>query len=242
MSDTDRQELTVLCCNVGTKYPDDWVYRLRDMIDEHISVPYAFVCISDHEIPGVKTVAPTPSLEGWWCKLDYFKPGQFSGQCLAIDLDVTVVGDVSSLAREHLTAARETRRQKKMNSSVMSWVPSPQTDAIWTDDPPAAKVFDKSNRDAFFGDQIYIAHRYPTYALYGDEVVMFKKHLEWGVIDLPEKARVVFFNGEPKPHRDNMRQYGWNARTLEGYELGLTTEAQRCNWDGSVGHHEDRHE
>lgn len=201
-------------------------------------MPYKFWCVSDHEIKirGVETILATPTLQGWWAKLDYFRPGLFEGPCIALDLDITITGDIGPLVRNTLTAARETRRQTKMNSSVMSWTPSATTDAIWTPEPPAAKTFDKNNRDAFFGDQIYIAHRYPQYELYGDEVMMFKKHLEWGAVPLPEETAIVFFNGEPKPHRPQMMDYDWNAVTFEGYDLPQFPESQRCRWDG---HYED---
>lgn len=222
--------MNILCCCTGTKYNDDWVYRLRDMVGP----VDRFVCISDREIDGIEVIQATPTLKGWWAKLDYFRPGLFEGPCISLDLDITVTGDVTELAREELTAARETKRRRKMNSSVMAWVPSEKTDRIWTPTPDAAPEFDKHNKTQFFGDQTYIAHMHPDYKLFGDEVMMFRKHLDWGEKELTDATKVVFFNGEPKPHRDIVQQFDWNSKTFEGYEVSDMAVVQHCNWDGST--------
>jgi len=230
MPDMASQNINILSCCVGSKYSNDWVYRLSSMVAKNCSAPYRFVCISDRDIEGIETIESTSSLQGWWAKLDYFRPGLFEGPCISLDLDITIVGDIAELQREPLTAARETRRQKKMNSSVMAWEPDGFTDRIWNPNPPASK----SKREGFFGDQIYIANTYPKYHLFGDEVLMFKKHLEGGKVPLPPEAKVVFFNGEPKPHREEVMQYEWNKITWDGYDLPEMGIAQTTDWKGAV--------
>lgn len=222
--------MNVLCCCTGTRYEHTWVYRLRAMVEEHCSVPVRFRVITDHEIPGVETIHTT--LPGWWAKLDFFRPGLFEGPCVSLDLDVTVVGDIADLQRTEFTAARETRRQNKMNSSVMAWEPTPRTNNIWTPDPPISDRKKNTECGKFWGDQSYIASKLPEYFLFGDEVLMYKKHIQDGV--LPDEAKVVFFNTEPKPHRPEALVHRWNARTWAAFKL---PEMDYATGDDPYGYH-----
>ena len=71
--------LTVACCNVGDylgmgqKYVD----TLRSMCARHCP-PHEFVCITEAE------------QAGYWCKLELFRPGRFTGNVLYLDLDVVI--------------------------------------------------------------------------------------------------------------------------------------------------------
>lgn len=80
--------LTVACVNVGNYEGrgDEYVRRLRSMVDRHLSQPHRFECITQSDKPG------------WWAKIDLFQPGRFEGRVLYFDLDTVITGELDTLA------------------------------------------------------------------------------------------------------------------------------------------------
>ena len=90
--------MRIVCVCVGDRYPDKWVYRLRRMVTRHLPGRHEFICFSDREIPGVKTLPAILPHAGWWSKMSLFQPGVLPGLNLYFDLDVVITGDISALA------------------------------------------------------------------------------------------------------------------------------------------------
>ncbi len=209
--------LTVFCGNVGVKWDDVWVHRLCRMVKVNCSVPYRFICISDHEIPGIETRDASPiRLDpnkpcGGWVKLDYFRQDT-DGPCIALDLDVTVVGDIASLQRETLSMAHTHRRgTQHVNASVMAWTRDSLTEGIYTDNIP----YDTHPR----GEQEYIRDNYPQLE-WLDRCYSYKSHLTPETrLHLPDDALVIFFHGHPTPASPETWKYEWNIETWHGMEI-----------------------
>ncbi|RYF05592.1 MAG: hypothetical protein EOO77_28210 [Oxalobacteraceae bacterium] len=97
--------LTVACVyktfsngSFGGAYDDSWVQKLQHGVSRHLSVPHEFVCLSDSFVPGV-TVAPLRNdWEGWWSKIELFRPSLFRGPVLSFDLDVMITGTLDEFA------------------------------------------------------------------------------------------------------------------------------------------------
>ena len=200
--------LTVLCGNIGTKWPDVWVHRLKQMVENHCSVPYQFKCISDHNIPGMATVdASSVRLDetkpqGCWVKLDYFRRSvSGSGPCIALDLDTTIIGDIATLQSRRLAFAIDSR--ERVNSSVMAWTPDEQTDAIYTNNIPYEEYP--------HGDQEYIRDSYSGYRKLAG-CYSYKVDLFYGSMEMPSDVKVVFFHGTPTPAAQSAMKHKWNAR------------------------------
>ncbi len=93
--------ITVACVEWGNYLlrGTEYVMKLRSMVARHLSLPHRFVCLSDDPVgrPGVQRIALTPGREGWWNKVELFRPGLFTGRVLALDLDTVIVGSLDEL-------------------------------------------------------------------------------------------------------------------------------------------------
>jgi hypothetical protein len=139
------QEITtVLCVRFGTRYGRDYVERLRNMVERHITVPYEFVCLTDDAvpIPGVRSIVQPNARygKGWWHKVHMFDPSlPIRGRILYFDLDVVIHNNIDKLItvwRNDFLGIRDFNRQfyanwNNLNSSVMAWNHGSQNH-IWT--------------------------------------------------------------------------------------------------------------
>ena len=178
--------ITVACVNVGDRYPDHYVHILRDMVYRYLHAEHRFVCLSDHDIEDVE-VQKVPN-QGWWSKIELFRPGRFEGRVLYLDLDVCVVGPLDDLIER--PGIIKDWHLPSFNSSVMVW------DAGTLDHIHRLWVPEVALR--LHGDQDWITEMEPDWPLFPEGwCVSFKKHCTPKV---PPDARVVCFHGTPKPH------------------------------------------
>lgn len=90
-------------------YTDDHVRILRAMVAKHLSVPHRFVCVSDHDIPGMDTVEldTTTHVPGTrFAKLMLFRPDAaaiLGARILYLDLDCVVTGNLDPLVERNET-------------------------------------------------------------------------------------------------------------------------------------------
>lgn len=82
----------------------EYVYRLRDAVKRHLSVPHRFVCISDIELPGCDTLPLIPMPEAdaktfvVWYKLQLHRPENgLTGRTMFIDLDTLIADDFADV-------------------------------------------------------------------------------------------------------------------------------------------------
>ncbi|HOW98598.1 MAG TPA: hypothetical protein P5567_15425 [Kiritimatiellia bacterium] len=95
-------DLNVACVKWGTKFPADYVNRLRAMVRRNLPLPHRFVCLTDDPAglaSGIEPLGLRGGLEYCWNKLELFRPGLFSGDdiCLYFDLDVVITGPIDAL-------------------------------------------------------------------------------------------------------------------------------------------------
>ncbi len=212
--------LTVLCGCIGPKWGDVWVHRLARMVEEHCSVPYRFICVSDREIEGITTVPASPvkldrkKPQGCWVKLDYFRREvSGDGPCIAFDLDIVIVGDIAALQSKKFSTAQIADH---ISSSVMAWTPSEETDRIYTSEIPY--------REYPRGDQEFIAIRCDWTPLKG--CISYKIHLVPSTRrTLPEGLTIISFHGTPTPADPEVLRYDWNKRTWK--DLTITERTTR---------------
>lgn len=206
--------LTVACVlRSGGRYSAEWVRKLRDGVARHMSAEHRFVCLSDVSVP-CERIELTESMPGWWSKMELFKPGQFDGPVLFLDLDSLIVGDVAPLARTSpgFTMVSDFYSPRLGNSCVLSWVGD--YSAIWSAfiaDP--AQIMDDRDRmpGARVGDQSFIHDTLGAFDTFDPaQVVSFKKDAQRGP---GPDARVVCFHGDPKPDAPSARwaHEAWSA-------------------------------
>lgn len=179
--------LTVACIRVGDRYGPEYPATLRRMVARHLSEPYRFVCVTEHEWDGER-MEPEPGLPGWWQKVALFKPGRFSGRVLFLDLDIVVLGCLDPLVQRAGNWIMKDPWAPTFNSSVMTW-DAGTADHIYTSFRPT--VMQRINGDQ---DWITLISEWQTYDP-DNEVVSFKG------CGGQRKGVVSVFHGEPKPHQ-----------------------------------------
>lgn len=165
---TDRTVVCVL--NMGDfrkrPYQPHWVQKLRRMVARNLG-EHRFVVLSNVEVPGVETIMLRRPWEGWWSKLEAFKPGLFDGRVLMLDLDVLITDDLTPLFNwpgqfvamksegNGPTRIQEGKRVTSgLNSGTMAWTPCEQTERLYTE-------FHAGYQNELRGDQDWITEQYP---------------------------------------------------------------------------------
>jgi len=143
------------------------VRRLQRNIKKHLKTPHRFVCLTNltKPIDGIETIALTEGWPGWWSKIEFFKPGQFNGPVLSLDLDLMICGSIDKLAGPWpgLVMLRDCPTYRHVsNSGLMYWNPAKNrvTDNIFNTfkaDPfTVMKDYSGINGVTMFGDQGFI--------------------------------------------------------------------------------------
>ena len=151
---------TVCCINTGTKYGDDYVRKLRNMVERQLS-GHDFVCFSDHFIADVKVIKIPDASKSWWDKMALFAPDlSIRYPALYFDLDVLIAGDLTELAVDQPFAII---KQWKNITSAKTW-PAYNSSVMYWREPPSGKVWAKWIVDPekwieeFRGDQDFLAY------------------------------------------------------------------------------------
>lgn len=205
--------LNVWCVKNGTKYTDDDVYILQDMVARNLRASHRFHCLADRDIGGVNCTIPEENWPGWWSKLLLFRYA--AGFNLYLDLDSVVVGPLDDLISKTLSMPANWAQSGHggCQSSVMAWgQPYPLIpESFHVERLAAPRAGNCGDYNGLWGDQEFIT------SLYGDPgsdrihamqgVISYKYHCQQG---LPSDAKVVCFHGEPKP---NQVQDEWVIRS-----------------------------
>jgi hypothetical protein len=216
----------VVCCvKWGTKYPPDYVNRLRSMVARHFPGPHEFVCLTedaaglDREI---RTLSLPDHLTGFWNKIslfrrDLFEPGR---TVIYLDLDLVIVGRLDFLLDRPggFRFIGSWRRKRAMNSSVMRFQAGGQAH-VYERFIERAEEIVSSGRYA--GDQNWITEQIPDATFFPPgKIVSYKLDMPSHVLPLakklgldfgfikaprfltvapPEGASIVVFHGKPDP-------------------------------------------
>lgn len=217
--------LTVLCVRYGNKYGKEYVERLRNMVQRHLTLPYEFVCLTDDPSPisGVRLIIEPNAgyAKPWWHKVHMFDPSlPISGRILYLDLDVLICGNIDKLVlnkeEKDFFGIRDFNRKfipnwNILNSSVMSWEGGYHPD-IWTvfkTDPTKAQRLHGDqdwiwqvarSRITFWPDQYIMSYKWELRERSETERVSGKLRFKTTRNPIiPKECCVVVFHGDPKP-------------------------------------------
>ena len=92
--------ISVVCVYWGDKFPVEYVYNLKSMVERNTTVPHEFVCFSDRQIPNIKTKILDKGLSGWWNKLQMFNTKfGLNKDVVYFDLDTLVTNNIDWLMK-----------------------------------------------------------------------------------------------------------------------------------------------
>lgn len=171
-------------------------------------------CLTDMPLDckGVTALPLKHNWPGWWSKMELFRP-DLAGDCLYMDLDTTIVGDLSDIASvDCLTVPADFYwpGTRKIQSSFM-FIPDRCRNQIWKawTENPKRHMRECVTRHRW-GDQGFLQRYWKDAQRWQEvlpgQVISYKCHVrrrksarEFGTGYLPENARVVCFHGKPRP-------------------------------------------
>lgn len=90
--------ISVVCVCWGSKFPLEYVYNLKSMVETNTTIDHEFVCFSDKKINGVETRILKPGYDGWWNKLQLFDTSRgLRERVVYLDLDTLITGNIDWL-------------------------------------------------------------------------------------------------------------------------------------------------
>lgn len=213
--------LTVACLFVKGEYPytEEYVHRLKRMVDRWCDQPFTFVCLTDRSwlFSGTDIkVIPIQKIQdcfAYWTKIELFNPiRQWTGRVLYLDLDTLIVAPLAPIlsvistfaltADPHQVGMRTTDRYgrkivRRFNSSVMLWDGGTQTELFtdWT--------LDVAKR--LSGDQDWYAERCPE--AFGMPRAWFPRLSEVGRPPFQSDVKIIL-SKYPKNHVA-AREHDW---------------------------------
>jgi hypothetical protein len=188
--------LTVVCVNVNDYLGkgQEYVDKLHAMVKRNLNQPFQFKCITDSP------------MKGWWAKVGLFRPGQFQGRVMYIDLDSVITGSLDQLV-EHkgiidMYGAHWGKNRHEYNSSVMVW-----------DAGEHEEIFNEYSTTVptcFIGDQDWMTYLggWDGFPNQNDSILSYKWFCEDIAPKYPEPTdcKIWCFHGKPKPHEID---FGW---------------------------------
>lgn len=178
----------------GGEFTAEHVQRLAGQVA-------GLVCLSDVEVPGVKTIPMLHNWPKWFSKFELFRP-DIKGDLLYFDLDTVVVGDISELRAANQTTMLSDFYRPHLPASGLMYLKEHDRQKVWDYwiKAPAKHMARAITRECW-GDQGILRE------VLGDEVarweeqapgaaVSYKVHCKNG---LPSGAKVVCFHGNPRP-------------------------------------------
>jgi hypothetical protein len=181
--------LTVACVEWGNYLGrgEEYVEKLRAGVGRWLQLSHEFVC-----------VRPEGELQGWWNKIELFRPGRFTGRVLYLDLDSVIVGQLDELAISPGIVYLKDWGWKKhvYGSGTMVWDAGDHEDIF--------RRFSPMVSEWFAGDQDWMTHLGGWAPLPAHLCRSYRYHCKDRP---PADCSVVAFHGQPKPHEVG----GWVA-------------------------------
>lgn len=192
----------------GGNYTPEHVERLRRQVPN-------FQVFTLTDIPGVPNKIPLLyNWPGWWSKLELCRP-DIVGDLFYLDLDSTVVGDLSQMSSVYRTTMlSDFYRPEHVQSSVMLLTQNDRRRIwqAWISGPYAHIDRYKTRRVGFNGDQNFIEDVLGAYNIQRfqtqlpGQAISYKVHIakhlytpDFNWRATYPAARVIVFHGKPRP-------------------------------------------
>ena len=208
------------CVCYGEKYSVEYVQKLYNMVQRNTTIEHNFFIFTDNmemKIDGHVNIRTFPeTLNGWWNKMQLFRPDTLDGDTLYMDLDVVITGNIDCFFNyepeaDFIGMNDFNPDTKIFNSSVFKFKPEAMKSKLWqpfTDD--RTKWLRYSGDQNVISDLI-IGHpgtrSFPdswtqSYKWYDRKGQRYHKG-KW-TFEHNGESLVTVFHGEPNPHQSDM--------------------------------------
>jgi hypothetical protein len=86
----------VLSQNKNGIYDSSWVKKLHNAISRNLTIPHRFICLSNCDVE-CERIFLDDTGDGFWTKLQLFKPGNIVGPTLYLDLDTVICQNIDEI-------------------------------------------------------------------------------------------------------------------------------------------------
>ena len=208
------------CVCYGKKYSVEYVQKLYNMVKRNTTLEHNFFIFTDNiemEIDGHVNIRTFPeTLNGWWNKMQLFRPDTLDGDTLYMDLDVVITGNIDCFFNyepeaDFIGMNDFNPDTKIFNSSVFKFKPEAMKSKLWqpfTDD--------RTKWLRYSGDQNVISDLiigHPGTRSFTDSWTQSYKwydrkgrryHKGKWTFEHNGESLVTVFHGEPNPHQSDM--------------------------------------
>ncbi len=210
--------INIACVRVGNKYGIEYVERLRNMVQRHMSsVAYRIICLTDDPKP-VDMVNMIDireyELDGWWSKMcllnPYIRSQYGNARTIYFDLDTVICGDLTPLINyngqfgicENFSKLAGVDWPCSYGSCVMSLSPGFGYD-VWKEFWRNKTFY--QNQCGKHGDQLAIEYIWPHAELLQNSVPegYFVGRRDFPSTK-PDNASIMVFAGKHKPHNTDI--------------------------------------
>ena len=103
-------------------YDATWVTKLKNSVDRNLTLPHRFICLSDCDVKCDRIPLDTDG-DGFWAKLQLFKPNLFNGPVLYLDLDTVICSNINEIIKSVMNEkfVMWLEADKQIHSSAMMW-------------------------------------------------------------------------------------------------------------------------
>ena len=208
------------CVCYGEKYSVEYVQKLYNMVQRNTTLEHNFFIFTDNiemKIDGHVNIRTFPeTLNGWWNKMQLFRPDTLEGDTLYMDLDVVITGNIDCFFNyepeaDFIGMNDFNPDTKIFNSSVFKFKPEAMKSKLWQ---PFTN--DRIKWLRFSGDQNVISDlikghpgtkSFPdswtqSYKWYDRKGKRYHKG-KW-TFEHNGESLVTVFHGEPNPHQSEM--------------------------------------
>lgn len=188
----------------SSTYTEEWVYKLKRAVEKNTSIAYRFVCLSD--VPLECDYYPLDSnIDGWWNKIQLFKPDLFASETIYFDLDVIISKSIDhlieSLRAQSSNFVMTLETPNISNSSIMYW--RGDFSKLYYDYISSPSTYHNLYRKGMLvGDQAFISQNV-THSFLND--LLPKNYISWCKDYTLEVSRetglLIFLSKKFKPHK-----------------------------------------
>lgn len=184
----------------GREYGPRHAQALHQQITEWLPCVDA-VCLSDVDVPGVRTVPLRHDWPGWWSKMELFRP-DLTGDILYMDLDTVIVGPLDDIAAvRSLTLLRDFYKPGHLGSGVMFLPEADRAEVweAWMTSPQEHMRRHRKGGDQKFLETLWLDKAARWQDVLPGQVVSYKVDIRKHGDKVPHGTRVVAFHGKPRP-------------------------------------------
>lgn len=192
---------TVVCVlRSGGEYNGNHVARLRKQVQEHGAAD--LICLSDVRFEQIPCLPLVHGWSGWWSKMELFRPDLAPlGRIVYMDLDTTVVGDLTRLLEfDRLAIMRDVYRRNGLQSSIMV-IPQEERDTVWKrwmTDPEGFMATHQSGGDQTFLETLWLSKAVRLQDWLPGLLVSYKAD-DVRNKGVPDGTSLIIHHGKPRP-------------------------------------------